>query len=134
MDMYFLIFYEKLKGQAEWVHIFRQQRLPRKQKSEIGGFAFEPTNLAFGFISRDFSQGILKKCSSNLYHCYCTIVIRVQRHLVHTKNEHFNYFNSLKGLRGGCISPGTPKPIVQTKTKIAREKDACLHPPPRYNA
>ena len=34
----------------------------------------------------------------------------------------------------GCISPGTPKPIVQTKTKIAREKDACLHPSPRYNA
>ena len=29
-------------------------RKPYKQKSEVGRYAFEPTNLAFGFISRDF--------------------------------------------------------------------------------
>jgi hypothetical protein len=31
-------------------------RKPVKQKREVGRFAFEPTNLAFGFISRDYHR------------------------------------------------------------------------------
>lgn len=33
---------------------------PENKKSEVGRFAFEPTNLAFGFISRDFHKEKLK--------------------------------------------------------------------------
>ena len=29
---------------------------PINKKSEVGRFVFEPTNLAFGFISRDFHR------------------------------------------------------------------------------
>ena len=49
-------------------------------------------------------------------------------------NEPFNYSNSLKGLGGGYISPGAPKPIVETKAKIARQEEVRLHPLPRYSA
>ena len=33
---------------------------PENKKSEVGRFAFEPTNFAFGFISRDFNREKLK--------------------------------------------------------------------------
>ena len=54
-------------------------RNPENKKSEVGRFAFEPTNLAFGSISRDFHRGKIKKYGSNLYHCYRTFVVRVER-------------------------------------------------------
>ena len=54
-------------------------RNPENKKSEVGRFAFEPTNLAFGSISRDFHRGKIKKYGSNLYHCYRTFVVERRR-------------------------------------------------------
>ena len=54
-DIWVLYNIKKCIGVGHFIqrHLLSENSI--NEKSVIGGFAFEPTNLAFGFISRDFS-------------------------------------------------------------------------------